>query len=128
MGRFRELWHNYGMVFLGAYSTVYLITLGSVFEIVSLKHIDAKSAVDYLHSLGVDNYVDLTPIATSKAGNFALAWILTKFTEPLRLAFTVTITPSLARMLGRAPPKKPRTPSGPQGQSSSKAAEGAGGM
>jgi hypothetical protein len=105
-GRFRELWDNYGMVFLGTYASVYLMTLGTVYEIVAMKHIDAHSVVAYLHHIGLDNYMDLTPIATSKAGNFALAWILTKFTEPLRLAFTVTITPSFARFLGKAPPKK----------------------
>ena len=106
--RFRELWDNYGMVFIVTYGSVYVVTLGTVYEFVALEHIDAHGVVSYLHSIGLDKFVDLTPIATSKAGNFALAWILTKFTEPLRLAFTVTITPSLARFVGRAPPKKPR--------------------
>jgi hypothetical protein len=105
-GKVRQLWEKYGIVFLGFYGGLYLVTLGSIYEVVALKHVDPHGVVAYLHSIGVDNYVDVSPIASSKAGNFALAWILTKFTEPLRLAFTVTITPSLARFLGYAPPKK----------------------
>jgi len=107
-GRFRELWHNYGVVFLGLYGSIYLVTLGTIYELVTLRHINAHNVIQFAHSLGVDNYIDLTPIAASKAGNFALAWILTKFTEPIRLAFTVTITPTVARFLGRAPPKPPK--------------------
>ena len=58
-----------------------------------------------LHDIGVDRFVDLTPLSGTKAGNFAVAWVLTKFTEPLRFAVTATATPSIARFVGRAPPK-----------------------
>ncbi len=47
-----------------------------------------------------DKVVDLDRI-NPKAGNFAVAWILAKFTEPIRFAFTVAITPSVVRMLKR---------------------------
>lgn len=31
-------------------------------------------------------------------GTFAVAWVMTKFTEPLRLATTVVIVPPIARI------------------------------
>eukprot|EP00815_Leptocylindrus_aporus_P002061 CAMPEP_0116053098 /NCGR_PEP_ID=MMETSP0322-20121206/1976_1 /TAXON_ID=163516 /ORGANISM="Leptocylindrus danicus var. apora, Strain B651" /LENGTH=108 /DNA_ID=CAMNT_0003536179 /DNA_START=404 /DNA_END=730 /DNA_ORIENTATION=- len=37
--------------------------------------------------------------------NLGVAWIGTKFTEPLRLIVTVSIVPSIARSLGYAPKK-----------------------
>jgi len=39
------------------------------------------------------------------AGLFALAWVTTKFTEPVRLLVTIMIVPRIARYLGRVPPK-----------------------
>jgi hypothetical protein len=41
--------------------------------------------------------------------SFMMAWLVTKLTEPLRLVVTVGITPRIARALGRAPPKEPRS-------------------
>jgi len=104
--RVKQLMEQYGVVFMGFYVGLYLVTLGSVYEVVALKHIDAAGVVSYLHSMGVDKFVDLSPIANSTAGNFALAWLITKMTEPVRLAFTASITPALARSLGYAPTKK----------------------
>ena len=45
---------------------------------------------------------DLDP----RKGDFAVAWIATKLTEPVRLAMTAAITPTIARWMGRAPPKE----------------------
>ncbi len=36
-----------------------------------------------------------------RVGTFAIAWVMTKFTEPLRLGFTVATLPSIARFFGR---------------------------
>ena len=109
VGRFKELWQNYGVVFIGIYGSLYFVALGTIYELVASKYLDAESALLYLHSMGLDRIMDVTPIATSKAGTFALAWILTKFTEPFRLATTVAITPTISRYLGRAPPKKSKS-------------------
>jgi len=38
-----------------------------------------------------------------KAGQFGLAWVLTKLTEPVRLFAAVALTPRIARLLGRVP-------------------------
>jgi predicted Kef-type K+ transport protein len=34
-------------------------------------------------------------------GTFAIAWIMTKFTEPLRLGLTVVALPQIAKILGK---------------------------
>lgn len=34
-------------------------------------------------------------------GTLALAWIMTKFTEPPRLALTVAVTPKVSKVLGQ---------------------------
>lgn len=36
-------------------------------------------------------------------GNFAIAWIATKFTEPIRFGVTVVVTPSIAKFVGYKP-------------------------
>lgn len=41
-----------------------------------------------------------------RVGTFAIAWVMTKVTEPVRAAITVGVVPSVARWLGRAPPKE----------------------
>lgn len=41
--------------------------------------------------------VVLFPFRIPVVGTFAVAWVMTKFTEPLRLATTVVIVPPIAR-------------------------------
>jgi hypothetical protein len=38
-------------------------------------------------------------------GNFVMAWVLTKFTEPARAVLTLAVVPRIARALGRVPGK-----------------------
>jgi len=41
-----------------------------------------------------------------RVGTFAIAWVMTKVTEPVRAGLTIAVVPSIARALGRAPPKE----------------------
>ena len=53
----------------------------------------------------------ITSIALLAVGTFAIAWVMTKFTEPLRLAATVLTVPSIARFFGKIPAtEKQETP------------------
>ena len=38
-------------------------------------------------------------------GTFAVAWLITKFTEPARALLTVLLVPSISRAIGRTPKK-----------------------
>ena len=95
----RELMKTYGPVAIGIYGTVYIGTLGLMYELVYNNVIGVGDAISLLQSTGLDQYVDMTLI-DKKTGDFALAWILTKFTEPIRLIGTLSITPPIARKMG----------------------------
>ena len=61
----------------------------------------AGDALTMLKWAGVDKLVDLDHL-NPKASNFAVAWILAKFTEPLRLPVTLWLTPRIAAAVRRS--------------------------
>lgn len=61
----------------------------------------------FAEDLGIAKYLEVERV-NAKTGTFLIAWIATKFTEPVRLAVTLAITPRIARFFGRAPQLKPK--------------------
>lgn len=56
----------------------------------------------YFKDAGVTDVLDVdVKHSDPRASTFVLAWVATKFTEPIRLAITLAITPKVARMLSR---------------------------
>jgi hypothetical protein len=55
----------------------------------------------------------LAPIVQENpwTANFGIAWIMTKFTEPIRFGMTVAVTPSIAKKLGYGPTAQNSPPS-----------------
>jgi hypothetical protein len=55
----------------------------------------------------------LAPIVQENpwTANFGIAWIMTKFTEPVRFGITVAVTPSIAKKLGYGPTAQNSPPS-----------------
>ena len=115
--KLKVLWKQYGGVAVVTYLSVYICTLSSVFVSLDLDIFNAATfgldpnaavkkfcdVVEYATGINtLPNYIRENP----RVGTFALAWVMTKFTEPIRLGFTISIVPSIARFLGRAPPKK----------------------
>ena len=115
--KLKVLWKQYGGVAVITYLSVYICTLSSVFVSLDLDifnaatfGLDPNAAVKKFcdvveYATGVNtlpNYIRENP----RVGTFALAWVMTKFTEPIRLGFTISVVPAIARFLGRAPPKK----------------------
>ena len=98
VGRLRRLIRDYGYIALGIHLSVYLATLGSLFAALEADILKAGDARSWLKNIGADRFIDLEKVKPS-AGNFALAWILAKFTEPMRLFITATVTPRLAVVL-----------------------------
>ena len=108
-----SLWNRYGVVFVGTYLGVYCVTLGSIFAIFDFGLLGPERAhqmvSDAANYLNLGDHLDPNTIdpdswnawILSMNPNFAFAWILTKFTEPLRLATSVLITPALARLVKR---------------------------
>lgn len=106
----KALWHNYGWAAVGTYLSIYIVTLSSVFISLDLDLFNAatfgfdpneaiKKACDMVeYATGqtfLPNYIRDHP----RVGTFAIAWLMTKFTEPLRLAVTVMVTPKVARAM-----------------------------
>eukprot|EP00548_Thalassiothrix_antarctica_P004107 CAMPEP_0194145662 /NCGR_PEP_ID=MMETSP0152-20130528/18208_1 /TAXON_ID=1049557 /ORGANISM="Thalassiothrix antarctica, Strain L6-D1" /LENGTH=228 /DNA_ID=CAMNT_0038845955 /DNA_START=234 /DNA_END=920 /DNA_ORIENTATION=+ len=120
---------QYGPVFAGTYATVYIMTLGGLYggvdtgfidpatimshlntastsvegEIVEESLTTAQVIIDYLH-----HYAWTQPVVpflekNPHLANLAVAWVATKFTEPLRLLVCFAVVPKLADYLGFVP-------------------------
>ncbi|VEU40601.1 unnamed protein product [Pseudo-nitzschia multistriata] len=66
--------------------------------------LEAKSTVKHLVEF-LESYTLTKPVAPMveeypSIGNLAIAWIATKFTEPIRFGATVALTPPIARFVG----------------------------
>jgi hypothetical protein len=97
--RIKALWKQYGIVFVVTYFSMYFATLGGCYAAVKSHMVTLNflnQVLEYLHLTGS---VD-TRTAT---GDFALAWLMAKITEPVRMAVTIVIVPPIARTLGYAP-------------------------
>lgn len=105
IAKIKDLWNKYGIVFAGTYFGIYFGTLGMMYVAVSRGWLVAVDVPAMLKSIGL---AEMASKVDPKAGALGVAWILTKFTEPIRAFLTLLITPRLARAVGRAPPK-PKT-------------------
>eukprot|EP01112_Ceratiomyxa_fruticulosa_P010685 TRINITY_DN2839_c0_g2_i2.p1 TRINITY_DN2839_c0_g2~~TRINITY_DN2839_c0_g2_i2.p1 ORF type:complete len:279 (+),score=46.27 TRINITY_DN2839_c0_g2_i2:125-838(+) len=87
---------KYGPIGLITYFTLYYATWASLYFAVDGGYIISNNVIQTLSSWGLDKWFDLSTL-NSKAGSVAVSWVLTKFTEPLRVAITVAITPTLVK-------------------------------
>lgn len=113
MGKLRLMVKRYGATAVVTYLGVYVGTLGLLFAGVEW----GVNPLDYGLDSGwlvekatgmLEGYSWSEPFVEAiqknpHAGNFAVAWILTKFTEPVRMLVTIAIVPRIARALGKAP-------------------------
>ena len=112
---------------IGTYIGVYLGTLSGVFVLYvsgfmvdvcplvgnadGLEGGEPNMYMQLFHKLGMDKYIDPDTL-TPTQGNFLLAWLTTKITEPGRAVLTGFLTPPIARRLGYAPKKLQEDESG----------------
>jgi hypothetical protein len=122
-----EMFRMYGPVFVGTYLSVYVSTLGALYAGVQSGALDPVALFGWL---GQDtgechNTVDLVVEWMQKysfteayapsvekhpyLANLGVAWIATKFTEPIRLAVALPLTPQIAKYFGYGP-KEPIEP------------------
>ena len=114
----KEMMRQYGPVFVGTYMSVYFLTWGALFVGIDSGLLDPVQIMGYIGG-GVDEgkstvhvvveymekYEWTRPYAATVERNphfasLAVAWLTTKFTEPLRLAVTLGVVPKLARYFG----------------------------
>eukprot|EP00339_Tiarina_fusa_P029571 CAMPEP_0117081570 /NCGR_PEP_ID=MMETSP0472-20121206/57473_1 /TAXON_ID=693140 ORGANISM="Tiarina fusus, Strain LIS" /NCGR_SAMPLE_ID=MMETSP0472 /ASSEMBLY_ACC=CAM_ASM_000603 /LENGTH=239 /DNA_ID=CAMNT_0004809517 /DNA_START=131 /DNA_END=850 /DNA_ORIENTATION=+ len=113
-----ELAKRYGPVFVGTYFSIYFGTLGLLFAGIETGALDpayvlswvsedaneAKSTVQIITDF-LEHYTLTKPMApfverNPGVANLAVAWIATKFTEPIRLVLAAAVVPKVARTLG----------------------------
>jgi hypothetical protein len=99
---------EYGTLALGTYFFIYVMTLSTIFFLVD---------TGVIGTFGLDPTLALTKIIDTierllgfvqfplgmkenpKVATIAVAWLMTKFTEPLRVLITVGIVPKIAQFL-----------------------------
>ena len=130
----RDMIQKYGFTFLGTYFSVYFGTLGALFAGIDSGLMDPATLMDSVSWIpgihiggggedgeGTKTTVDLVvqlmqkyeftkPYADAVAenphtANLGVAWIATKFTEPIRLGASIAIVPKVHKALGRDVPK-----------------------
>lgn len=116
--KMKYMWKNYGYVAIGSYLGLYVITLGSIFLCLDFDVFRA-STVGFSPEEAILKVCDIFETVTgSKAlpgfirehptvGTFAVAWVMTKFTEPLRLGVTLAAVPKIAQFFGKGPKAAP---------------------
>jgi len=93
---------SYGWLFSAVYFGVYLVTLGGVYAVVASGAVTPPDVNEWINNWSLKGAlfgpkrVELPPWAFE----FATAWIITKTTEPARLAAALALVPALVR---RAP-------------------------
>jgi len=96
--KMKMLWNKYGVVFIITYGSVYILTLTGIYILISNKLLGFGDVIDLAKKTGLDKHVSVEYLNPA-AGNFAAAWIVTKFTEPFRVGLSIALTPRLARAL-----------------------------
>lgn len=118
---FGGMMKRYGPTFLWTYLSVYVATLGGLYVgvesgaldpvlmlgYVTGNHEDLRSSAEVVAEL-LKHYTITEPFAETvrqkpALANLAVAWISTKFTEPIRFGATMAIVPRVARYFGVVP-------------------------
>ena len=103
----KNIWVNYRYIGLALYFTIYVTVLSTIFISLDMDLLQAsnfglnpldavKKVCDIVENLtgstALPGYIREHP----KWGTFAIAWVMCKFTEPIRLGITVTALPTVA--------------------------------
>lgn len=125
---FGAMLKNYGPVFIGVYFSVYITTLmtlwagveSTILDPISLFHMinnttaieGAEAAtkastvqlvLDFMNNHNFTKPYSYIVEENPSIANLGVAWIAVKFTEPIRLAVALSITPRIARYFGYGP-------------------------
>ena len=131
----RDMIQKYGFTFLGTYFGLYFGTLGALFAGIDSGLLDPAAVMDSVSWIpgihigvgdggdgeGTKKTVDIIVELMQKydftrqyadavaknphMANLGIAWIATKFTEPIRLGVSLAVVPRIHRALGRDTPK-----------------------
>lgn len=88
--RLKKLLEEYGSVAIGVFAVIWVLTLGGIWLAVKAGWRPESAA--------------------GQAGTFGAAYVVFRFTLPLRIAATLALTPLVARILERLRLRRPRPP------------------
>jgi hypothetical protein len=100
MNRITKFLKEYGIPGVTVHFSLYFITWAGLYLGIDYGLIKVSDVQKLVRKVGLDKYVDMDNLENKKtATSVAIAWILTKFTQPLRIALTIAITPFIMRIL-----------------------------
>lgn len=96
-----RLLKRYGYITAATYVAVYVVSLSSVYGIVSLGIIPILDVNSFVNGLSLKKWIlgDAPVDIPRWASPLVTAWIITKTTEPVRLVVTAAIMPSVIKRL-----------------------------
>jgi len=93
---------KYGAVGLIFYFGMYFSTLGALYLVFQQGLLPTREVLIWLSERGFEKWIDPERISSSqKYANFAVAYILNRCLEPIRLYMTYFLTPKVSAMLKR---------------------------
>lgn len=95
---------EYGGIALTLYLTIFFLVLGGFWLAIQMGFREQLESFIRTITFGF-----VSPSAASGAVGFGLAYVLTKLTQPLRIALTVVLTPFVARAYERLRGERPRS-------------------
>lgn len=100
--RSKKVMKSYGPVAFVFHASTYVVTLAGLYAGVSAEMIPVNTILPAIHSgmayAGLDSVIGDDGV--DAGSKFAAAWVLAKFSEPLRIPLTVYCTPKIARAIG----------------------------
>mmetsp|Transcript_8916 Transcript_8916/g.32904 ORF Transcript_8916/g.32904 Transcript_8916/m.32904 type:complete len:290 (-) Transcript_8916:2101-2970(-) len=97
--KIKEFIKKYGFLGVLIYFAIYFANIALFFLMIEYGLFKQGDVVQKLKDWGLGKHFDVEKTLNGKKSSLALAWILTKFTEPLRMMITVSIVPSIYRGL-----------------------------
>jgi hypothetical protein len=93
---------EYGAIGVTVHFSLYFFTWACMYIAIDYGLITVDDVKKWIKKLKLDAYIDTNKLEnTKRATSIALAWILTKLTQPLRIMLTIGVTPFLVRIIRR---------------------------
>lgn len=84
---------KYGITGLIVYFGIYYLTWLGFYIALRENWLGAGDVIEFAKKWGLERFLDVESASNKKMANIGLAWVITKFTEPLRFALTLLVTP-----------------------------------
>ena len=99
MDKVKQFVRKYGITGVVVYFGIYYLTWASFYIALQENWLGAGDVMEFAKKWGLEKYLDTDDHKNKKVANIGLAWILTKFTEPLRFAATILVTPYVLKVV-----------------------------